>query len=336
MTMKKQNHKFTNRRHSKFAAMVLAIVVVASSLWGCGRQGDKPLIGIAWRGDVSAGSYIHTALSIERAGGTPVLLGQVIAEDISYNEKNMINGSTDAVGALSIDAAELLKDRTWKDSNAKKVMKGIKAVVFTGGEDISPSLYREPEDWHGIFEEINYNATRDVSDYLLMTYCLDHDIPTLGICRGMQMMAVAAGAEMIQDIPAYFASREKDYSHVHRYVPGTPEPERDYVPHDVTVKTDSLAYEMVGSQLLSGCPSLHHQAVGSMEQTGFLVSGITTVSGEAMIEIIEHPEKTFLLGLQFHPEAAVGKTVNGEEDAGSFMSYDSAMAFFRSLVEAAQ
>jgi len=317
----------------RIVSAVLSILLLLS-LCGCeAGKPENPLVGIAWRGDLNAGSYLHTVLAIEQAGGTPVLLNQVLADDLTYNEKNVLTGCTDAVGALSLDAAKQIKESTWRCSNAKSVMKGISAVVFTGGEDISPSLYREPEDWHGIFEEINYNATRDVSDYLLMRYCLDNDIPTLGICRGMQMMAVAAGAEMIQDIPAWFASQGKIYDHMHRYVPGTPEPQRDYVSHDVTVVTGSMAYEMVGTQQLTGCPSLHHQAVRSIEDTGFVVTGTTKVCGEEMIEIIEHPDKTFFMGLQFHPEAAVGKNA---ENVSDFMSSDMALAFFMGLLKTAE
>lgn len=312
-------------KKSRILALIVAVLVTL--LCGCESEG-KPRIGIVWRGDLNAGSYVHTVEAIEKAGGIPVLLDQVIADELGYNEKRVLTGCTDAVGALSAEAAELLKDGTWRHSNAKAVMKGISAVVFTGGEDISPSLYAQPQDWHGIFEEINYNATRDVSDYLLMQYCLDNDIPTLGICRGMQMMAVAAGAEMIQDIPAYFAEQGKNYDHIHRYLPGTPEGERGYAAHDVSVAVDSMAYRLAGMEQLTGCPSLHHQAVKDLDGTGFLVTGTTMVSGEDMIEIMEHPEMKFMLGIQFHPEAALGSTEG-------FMPEDTALAFFRGLVEAA-
>ena len=311
----------------------MAMIMMISLLCGCAaKQADAPRIGIAWRADTSANSYVHTVLSIERAGGIPVLLDQVTCEDLQYNEKNTLQGETDAVGSLSEDAADRVKAGSWKDSNAKKIMKGIDAVVFTGGEDISPSLYRETETWHGIFEEINYNPSRDVSDYLLMTYCLDNDIPVLGICRGMQMLAVVEGAKMIQDIPAWFAEQGKEYDHLHRYLPGTPEGERDYVPHDVTVVEETKAMALTGVSVLSGCPSLHHQAVFSVEHTDLEISGFTDTYGVNIIEIIEDPTKKYVLGVQFHPEAAVGKHSAGEGDR--FMSEEEALAFFRGLIGA--
>lgn len=260
-----------------------------------------------------------------------MLLDQVMAQTLEYTEKGQLVNAADAVGALGVEAAAQIKEGSWQASNAKRTMKGISAVVFTGGEDISPSLYREPEDWHGIFEEINYNPTRDISDYLLMTYCLDNDIPVLGICRGMQMMAVAGGAKMIQDIPSYFAAQGKSYDYTHRYLPGTPEQERDYVPHAVSVKPDSLVFLMTGMEKLSGCPSLHHQAVGEVGASGFVVTGTTKVCEEEMIEIIEHPGKIFCVGIQFHPEAALDR-----EEEELFMSAETALSFFSGLINATQ
>jgi len=318
----------------RYIAFFLTVVLVLCCISGCGTNDkDSPRIGIAWRADITANSYIHTVLSIERAGGIPVLLDQVVCDDLSYNEKNILQGETDVVGAVSADAADRIKDGIWKDSNVKKVMKNIDAVVFTGGEDISPSLYREPESWHGVFEEINYNATRDVSDYLLMSYCLDQDVPVLGICRGMQILAVVEGAKMIQDIPTWFAEQGSQYDHLHRYLPGTPEGEQDYVPHDVIVMGNSKAMEVSNMTRLVGCPSLHHQAVADVGNTNLVVTGFTETCGVQIIEIIEDSGKTFAMGVQFHPEAAVGK--HTAEEGEGFMPEDVAISFFQGLITAA-
>lgn len=64
-------------------------------------------------------------------------------------------------------------------------------------------------------EERDYNAERDISDYLTMAYCLDNDIPVMGFCRGMQMLSVVSGAEVIQDVPAYFAELGLEYNDEH-------------------------------------------------------------------------------------------------------------------------
>ena len=98
------------------------------------------------------------------------------------------------------------------------------------------SLFYAPEKWHGIPAEIDYNAERDVSDYLTMSYCLDNDIPVMGLCRGMQMLPVISGAEMIQDLPAYFAESGIKYDYQHRNEKKSADSYRDYAHHDVTVE----------------------------------------------------------------------------------------------------
>lgn len=71
-------------------------------------------------------------------------------------------------------------------------------------------------------EEIN--ATRDISDYTLMAYCLSKDVPTLGACRGMQVMSIVSGTGFIQDIPAYYQAKGKTYDDSHRDARGRPRP----------------------------------------------------------------------------------------------------------------
>jgi len=159
------------------------------------------------------------------------------------------------------------------------------------------------QDWHRIEAEIDYNAARDVSDFLTMTYCLDHDIPLLGFCRGAQMLGVVSGATVIQDIPTWFASQGLPYNYEHRREKAEGETYRDYTPHDVT--------------LLS-------------------VTATTNVSGVDMVEGVERTDKRCAIGVQFHPEAAIvkhiGKGVNNA-NASQFMTYDAAMPLLRAFIE---
>ena len=207
-------------------------------------------------------------------------------------------------------------------------------VLFTGGEDISSTLFFEPEPWHGIVAEIDYNAERDVSDYLTMSYCLDNDIPVMGFCRGMQMLGVISGAEMIQDIPAWFAELGVEYDYTHRNQKAAPEAYRDYAAHDVEVAEGSLLYDIAGTATLAGCPSWHHQAIGNVDNTRLTVTGTTDTNGVTMIEAVERTDKTFAVGLQFYPEAALVKHLDGAENRTDYMDYDTALAFFRAIVEA--
>ena len=294
-----------------------------------------PLIGIAWRADTDSEFYVNIATSIRAAGGIPVLLGEVMHEDLKYDRDNNLLEAADEQGALLPEVAELLKADGYKKSNAAKVVSEVDAVVFTGGEDISSQLYATPEVWHGIEDEKDYNVTRDASDFLLMDYCLDNNIPTLGICRGMQMMSVVSGAKMIQDIPTFMAGLGVEYNQEHRNVKATPDSYRDFESHDVVIKEGSIAEKFSGETKIEGAPSWHHQAVESTEGTALEVTGTLNVNGVEMIEIVERTDKDFAIGLQYHPEAVIDKTTDCQTNAGDYMSYDDALEVFEYLVEVA-
>ena len=293
------------------------------------------VIGIAWRDDVTAGSYTSVVKTIEAAGGKSVLLPQVKSADLIYDENGRLTNGVTKNGVLTNAAGKLIRCNRYQKSNAADALAKVSAVVFSGGEDISPSLYYTPQPWREINAECNYNAERDVSDFLLMEYCLDHDIPILCICRGMQMLSVVSGAEMIQDIPAYFAEKGKEYNYQHRNQKAAPGSSRDYAPHDVSIVKDSLLYEIAGAETLSGCPSWHHQAVLNVKNTRLKVTGTHNTNGIKIIEAVERTDKTFALGLQFHPEAAVAKHLQNAENANSYMNYDIAISFFKYLIKKA-
>lgn len=323
-------------RRVRVLALLFALLLLCQSVFlGCSpkESADGPIIGIAWRGDTNSEFYTNITAAVEKAGGKPVLLEQVVAQYLTYDDSRLLTGCSDEVGALTLDAAAKVKENLWDKTNVKDVVKDIDAVIFTGGEDISSSLYATPEPWHGIEAEIDYNATRDVSDYILMSYCIEKNIAAVGFCRGMQMLAVVSGAKMIQDVPTYFDGLSKEYQYQHRNEKATPESYRDYAPHDVSIVKDSLAHRIYGTELLSGCPSWHHQAVLSVENTNLTVSGSTPTNGENMIEIIEYSGKDFIIGLQFHPEAALVKHLEGKDNAADFMNYETSLLIFKTLVD---
>ena len=165
----------------------------------------KPLIGIAWCSDTDSEFFTNVCEAVEEADGNWIMLDQVPSADLKYNGEGKLTEGVTTLGALDEAAAKPVRLNTWRDSNAADAIKSVSLVLFIGGEDISPSLFYSPEPWHGIADEIDFSAERDVSDYLTMAYCLDHDISVMGFCRGMQMMSVVSGTTIIQDLPAYFA-----------------------------------------------------------------------------------------------------------------------------------
>ena len=283
--------------------------------------GKKATIGIAWHDDPQE-TYFDACRAIEAAGADVVRLGQVFSEILDYDDNGRLRGCLDKDGALTPETAKAVIRTTWKKSNAGEIMKGIDAVVFPGGGDISPSLFRDPEPVRTVE---GFIAERDVSDYILMSYCLDKDIPLLGICRGMQVLAVVSGAGMIQDISDHMKSLGKEYKDQHRDEPAGSGEARKYVFHDVIVRgEESILYRLTGTDRVISVPSWHHQAVGSTDNTELLVSGVSETCGEELAEVIERPDRHFVLGLQFHPESAA---VHGHDDISP--------RYFSALVDAA-
>ena len=263
-------------------------------------------IAIAWRADTDNEFCTNVVEAFRLAGVNVTVLPQVKASYIDYEGSSVSTNQLDAdgIGYLSNDAGLLVRAKAYDGSNVAEVLCDVDGVLFTGGEDISPSLYAVQEDWHHIEAEIDYNAARDVSDYLTMAYCLDHDIPIWGFCRGFQMLGVVSGAAMIQDLPVWFASQNLDYNYEHRREKSEGETYRDYTPHDVNIASDSRLAKMFGTTVLTAVPSWHHQAILSVEGTPLCVTATTTVSGMETVEGIERKDKRCAVAVQFHPEAA--------------------------------
>lgn len=293
---------------------------------------DKPVIAIAWHNNQESYSFVSTLKTVEAAGAEPVVLDMVQSSDLEYDDEGMLSDSKDKHGILASAAAKRVKINRWQHSNAEEVFDDYDCVIFPGGSDISPTLYYHEQGWHGIEDDTDYSAERDVSDYLLMTYCLDNDVPMFCICRGMQMLSVVSGASVVQDIGIWLKKKGVKYSDIHR------DPEKkDLVPHPVAVKSHkSLLYDITGKDIIKGVPSWHHQIVSSVKNTPLKVTAYTETDGVKLIEGVERKDKNFAMGVQFHPEVAVRKVVDKEKNAGEFMDYDLALSFFTRLIEEGQ
>ena len=335
--MKKHMCEMEEMNMKKIASLVLALLLALTAFSAAFAEvaaiPGKPVIGIAWRADTDSEFFTNICRAVEAAGGTWVLLEQVKSADLPYDAQGKLTSGVTEIGMLDETAAKYVRCNTWHGSNAAEAVGNVSIVLFTGGEDISPNLYYQPEEWHGIEAEIDYNAERDVSDYLTMAYCLDSDIPLMGFCRGNQMLAVVSGGEMIQDIPTWFADQGIAYDYTHRNQKATPDAYRDYAPHDVQVAEDSLLCEMVGTAALSGCPSWHHQAVKNVDNTRLIVTGYTETNGVQMIEALERTDKTFAVGIQFHPEAAIVKNLDDAGNKADYMDYETALSVFQYIVQ---
>lgn len=164
----------------------------------------------------------------------------------------------------------------------------VAGVMLTGGGDVDPALYGEAP--HPSFEAAE--PGRDRFEIELARAAFEADLPILAICRGMQVINVALGGTLVQDVP----------TQVDGAVPhSVPEP-RYVIAHEVWVTKNSLLWTLMRDQLEGGdtCQvnSRHHQAVAKAAP-GWEV---TATAPDGVIEAIEFPGKRFCLAVQWHPE----------------------------------
>lgn len=166
-----------------------------------------------------------------------------------------------------------------------EVLSLIDGLILAGGADIDPSSYGEEPDPH----TIGTVPERDRFEIALVRAAIERDLPVLGICRGMQLLNVACGGTLLQHLPDRLGHEE------HRRVIGSFEGAE----HDVELKEGSLAGTAAGERTHS-TRSHHHQGVDCLG-SGLLVSGVSAM--DELAEAIEVPGRSFVLGVQWHPEA---------------------------------
>lgn len=171
----------------------------------------------------------------------------------------------------------------------RKVADLIDGLYLTGGDDIDPIHFgEEPHPRLG-----SYFPERDVFELELTKVMLGKNKPILGVCKGAQILNIAAGGDMYQDIYSQIEEALIQHSQLSPNYVGS---------HEVSVKLDSLMYRIVEMDEIR-VNSFHHQANRKVGK-GFIVSG---KSSDGVIEVIESVLHRFALGVQWHPEMlAVG------------------------------
>jgi putative glutamine amidotransferase len=171
------------------------------------------------------------------------------------------------------------------------VVQRADGILLAGGGDVDPVLFGEQP--HPAFDPAE--SGRDPYELELIRLTADRDLPLLAICRGIQILNVARGGTLVQDIPTELPSTVE-----HRLaVPPHPAVE---LAHEVWIEKDSLLARLTAESGTSGdtCDvnSRHHQAVKILGRD--LVTTATAPDG--VIEAIEDPGRRFFLGVQWHPE----------------------------------
>jgi len=171
------------------------------------------------------------------------------------------------------------------EADPDEILDLVDALVLAGGSDVDPASYGAAP--HPTV--VHVTPERDAFEVALARRALERDLPFLGICRGMQIMNVARGGDLIQDLPEHLGSRE------HLRTPGS----FDGADHEVRLLEGSLAARAAGEELHRTL-SHHHQAIDRVGE-GLAVTGWSTM--DALPEAIEVPQARFALGVQWHPEA---------------------------------
>ena len=210
------------------------------------------------------------------------------AEHVQYGRNEMMAGMLPMTYVKAVHATGGRAVLITPDDPGVDVLESLDGIVFTGGGDIDPA------HWGAVAHPATEaDKTRDAAEIMLMRATLEAGLPVLGVCRGMQVMAVATGGSLHQHLPDVIGHER------HRAAAGT-DPlaanASDYGRHDVLVDARSRAHDYFGRSLTVN--SFHHQAVadpGEFVPVGWCPE-------DQVVEIIQHPAQEFALGVQWHPE----------------------------------
>jgi putative glutamine amidotransferase len=235
---------------------------------------SAPRIGVSgvvrsWDGNDRTGVNAAYVRSVLAAGGVPIILSPLLGP-----------------------------------SFAARALDGVDGLLLTGGEDIHPAWYGGEPSPHAYPP----SRERDLFELALFAAARQRELPTLGICRGIQLVNVALGGTLVQDLPS---ERPGPVAH-------DPGSARDARTHAVRLQEGSRAASALGATALT-INSFHHQAVDRLA-AGLVATGW---SDDGVIEAAEAPaDGSWLLAVQWHPEEMLADVKAPER------------GLFRALVEA--
>jgi putative glutamine amidotransferase len=161
----------------------------------------------------------------------------------------------------------------------------IDGLMLVGGPDVDPSIYGDSERLATVVPASPLRLDFDLS---IARLALEKDLPVMGVCMGCQVLNVASGGSLYQDIEQQVPSYSvRHYRKIAPYYPF----------HQIKIARDSLLYQIMGKDIME-VNSAHHQSVKN-PGNGFKISAY---SEDGIVECIENPGHPFALGIQWHPE----------------------------------
>ncbi len=177
---------------------------------------------------------------------------------------------------------------TLSDEDLLALFARIDGLILPGGGDVDPKLYQE----NGVGLSRRIDANRDRTEMLLTRTAVAQNKPLLAICRGIQVMNVALGGTLWEDLDTQrFDGLHHDFHGVHP---------RTYLAHPVQIDPNSHLAQSMGT-IHPDVNSLHHQGVRDVAPE--VVTTATAPDG--LVEAIEVPGHPFAIGVQWHPEMLV-------------------------------
>jgi putative glutamine amidotransferase len=174
---------------------------------------------------------------------------------------------------------------TGVEKDAQQITKLLDGLLISGGGDMNPQLFNEePMPKLG-----NVTPERDTVEIELVRHMLSLNKPILGICRGHQVLNVAFGGTLYQDIHSQSASAILQHDQ---------KAKRDHQSHAVHIEQGTILESIVNSEKIM-VNSFHHQALKDIPSS-LIVSG---KASDGIVEAIESPDHHFVIGVQWHPEA---------------------------------
>jgi gamma-glutamyl-gamma-aminobutyrate hydrolase PuuD len=199
--------------------------------------------------------------------------------------RNIILGSGYTDGTLAAGGVPSIMPLTSDRGLLDQLIDDYDGFIIPGGQDIDPSAYGQMPSPN--LEEVS--PQRDDMEYYLSPKIIAADKPLLGVCRGLQMVNVAMGGTLIQDLGTTpFIENPIDHYQ---------EPPYTTMVHTIDINPASLLARLSGGTHIE-VNSIHHQSAFDIAE-GFVVSAFAS---DGVVEAIEMPGMRFVLGVQWHPE----------------------------------
>jgi len=231
---------------------------------------SRPVIGISCSAKTTHANRAYVE-AIELAGGAPVLI------------------------------PPLGDKASWRAMHER-----LDGLLLPGGGDINPEHYGEEE----LCEVRHRNDLRDDLELALARWALQDGIPILAICRGLQVLNVALGGTLYQDIASQPPQAIEHDCHGQS---------RDHLAHEIEIEPHTYLAEIFGASRIR-VNSRHHQAVKEVAPD----LSVSAKAPDDIIEALERPGPSFVLAVQFHPENLVRNDQRMQRLFGSFVKAASA------------